>query len=174
MSFSSEHSDAVLKQVPFLIVVRSTTRFLENVDLKEPDEGAEEDIGPLNEFFDVNPDPNPAEIKFLALCLELEENDVRKWCRFPREYGMKPLFNILHVVEIKKVQRRARLFADRLAYCGDTPAVSDARKRKYNIQNGIAKADGSTRDIIDPSLRAHTLSTSIVGQNKIIVDKEKE
>ena len=136
------------------------------MQIKEPDEGEECDIGLLNEFFDVCQAPNPAEIRLLALCLETDDKSIRKWCKFSYKSGMKPLFTILHVVETKKIKSRTRLFASRYAHCGDTPIISNSRNKMFDIQNGTARADGSTIDLVDPSLRSETLNSKIVGLNK--------
>ena len=120
----------------------------------------------MNEFFDVCQTPNPAEIRLLALCLETDDKSIRKWCRLSPRCGMKPLFNNLHLVENKKTKCRARLFARRYAKCGDTPVISKSRDKMLDIRNGIARADGSIKDIVDPRLRAETLNSRITGPNK--------
>ena len=106
-------------------------RFMEDAHLKKPSEGKESGYGPLKEVFDVFPRPNPAEIKFLALCLNFEEKSIKEWCKYPSERGMKPLFDILHIVRWKRLEKSTK------SYNRPIPKPRDPEKENEYINSQI-------------------------------------
>lgn len=106
-------------------------------------------------------------MRLLALCLETDDEIIKKWCRFSYNSRLKPLFDRSLLVENKKAKSRTRIFACRYALCGDTPIISNSRNKMFDIQNGVARADGSAIHRVDPSRGAKTLNSRIVGPNKI-------